>query len=39
MGVAELLWRMPAVGEPAARLVDVTVAEVAEALGLRYAIS
>jgi hypothetical protein len=27
-----LLWRMPAAGEPVARLVDVTVAEVAEAL-------
>jgi hypothetical protein len=27
-----LLWRMPAEDEPAARLLDVTVAEVAEAL-------
>lgn len=26
------LWRMPAAGEPASRLLDVTVAEVAEAL-------
>lgn len=26
------LWRMPAAGEPAARLLEVTVAEVAEAL-------
>jgi hypothetical protein len=30
--VSELRWRMPAAGEPAARLLDVTVAEVAEAL-------
>lgn len=31
-GVAELQWRMPGPGEPAARLMGVTVAEVAEAL-------
>jgi hypothetical protein len=30
--VAALLWRMPAAGEPAARLIEVSVAEVAEAL-------
>jgi hypothetical protein len=31
-GVAVLLWRMPGVDEPAARLIEVSVAEVAEAL-------
>ena len=30
--VSELQWRMPVAGEPAAHLLDATVAEVAEAL-------
>jgi hypothetical protein len=30
--VAVLLWRLPVAGEPSARLIDVSVAEVAEAL-------
>lgn len=30
--VADMLWRIPGPGEPAARLLDVTIAEVAEAL-------
>jgi hypothetical protein len=31
-GVAALLWRMPAAGEPGAKLIEMNVAEVAEAL-------
>jgi hypothetical protein len=34
-GVAELHWRMPSGGEPIARLVEVTIPEVAEALEAR----